>query len=388
MRSELRILLHVLVCGMLFLSGCTVELPIEPVTTTDDDWTPDFQVRWHGYQRVQVSVDGPPRKELLPNIERYVLEVVKLGDSIYVPVDTTFYFAPSYVAPANVNSSNNWITDPRLEYGTGYYPRIAVHYRTGTIRRNGGSYFRTDAGRGAVVSRLSLPLIQVGQFYNLDSRLTSWGPKLIFNAYELLYSIDTTTGSIQFLTTLLPHLTWASYENARYEFSLMAMGVDGDTLIAAMYRSSSDQLQLHKVNLTTLTADSSISIAMAATDWINQAAVSGSRLALLVNQADRRQRIAIYDTRTGSMIQSYPAGILSEIGTFLYDGTNCWFAQPRHDDFPSSNTIIRFDPNTLAMSEVHRNPVFNYNELCWDPPYVWVEDTDSHAYVKVRLEGF
>lgn len=388
MRSDPRFLPGILACCVLLLLGCVVELPIEPVTTTDDDWVPNFQVRWHGYQRVQITVEGPPRKELLPNIERYVLEVMRLDDSVYVPVDTMLYFAPSYVAPVNVGSGTSWMTDPRLDYGTGYYPRIAVHYRTGTVRRNGGSFFRTDAGRGSIVRRLSLPLIQAGQFYFLDVRLATWGGKLVFNAQERLYAVDTTTGTIQFLTTVLSHLDPASYQNAQFDYSLLAMGVDGDTLVAAIYRPSLQRLQLHKMNLTTLSTDSSISVSVGANEGISQVAISGSRLALLIDQIDHRQHIAIYDTRSGSTIQTYPAGILSDYGQLSYDGTNLWIAQQRHYDFPSSHTINRLDPATLAMSEVNRNPVFYYNQLCWDPPYVWIEDMDSHAYVKVRLEGF
>lgn len=391
MPSDRSLLTRVLAAALLVIPACTERLPIEPVSTTDDDWSPSFRVVWHGYQRVEIQVEGPPRKELLPNIERYVLEAAQWGDTMFLPVDTASYFTPAYITPINPMYWNRWRSDARFEYGAGYDLRLVVHYRTGVTRHNGATGgVRMDAGRGTILTRLPINGVPSGQYGDLGEKLIPWKGNVLFNRGERLYAADTASATVSYLADLLPTVPLEQYDAVRFLHRLRSLGVSGDTLVAALEIMNERRLKLQKVNLVTFSVDSSVVISWPSDLWLEGASVGGDMVALLFRRNAGKNHIRVYRAGDGALLQTYPEGILADYAyeRFSFDGTNYWFSWEYYQENSEFNTIRQLNPSTLSFTQVHRNPVYNYRTYACDGTYAWVEDVEGWSLVKVRLEGF
>lgn len=381
-------MLLVATCAFLF-SACTERISVEPITTADDDWTPSIQIIWHGYERVRIHVDGPPRKELLRNIERYVLESTA-GDTSFFPVDTasTTIFSPSYITLPYATYGNNWETKPRLAYGVPHWIRLAVHYRTGVVRRSTEDYLFLDVGRGVIVRRVPQPPWTYPYYYpDFYPRLTRWKGKLLFSRTEHVYAIDTATGASTRMLDILPMpVDWNA---SRSDFDFESMGVDGDTLCAAIQLWNERRVRLHRINLTSLVTDTSVSIPISIDWWLQGASVYNDRIALLESKGSL-MRISVFDTRSGILLQRYPSGLMSHtvVRRFHFDGSRFWVAAEYYLDDAGFNSVRELDPISLGFTVTHRNPIFRYGAFVWDPPYVWIEDSETSTIAKVLLEGY
>lgn len=386
MRSEFR---RLLAAAMLTIVGCTEQLPIEPVFTSDDDWTPTFEVTWYGYQRIALKIQGPPRKELVPNIAQYVLSVREVSDTVLIPIDTLEYVAPSYVEPSNHNTEG-WQTEARVPYGKAYYPFVSVHYRNGTVRRQGGMYLAPDMGRGTILGRFPIGTAAGGSYPQLGDRVAVWRSQPLFNRDERLYLLDTASGTWTQLTTLLPPPTGPGTTDPH---RLMGLGVDGDTLVALMQIANEHRIKVVKINLNTYAADTAIGFSFDPAHNVVGAAAASGRFGVLYFLPTGQRQIVLYDSRSGATVQTYPAGVLTDDGydRFLYDGTDFWIQSWQYQETPAAFLPIkRLDPATMSFTLVHRNPVEDARTMAFDHPYAWMEDHSGGSYtlVKVRLEGF
>lgn len=387
MRSDLR----AMIAGVLIAAaGCTEQLPIEPVKVTNDDaWTPSFEVTWYGYQRAVLKIQGPPRKELLPNIARYVFGVQELNDSLATPIDTIDHIPPSYVERGS-HGFSYVLTDPRIPYGHAYYPSLTVEYHNGTRRTYGGTYMAADPGRGTILSRFPIGAAAGGSYSQLGDRVAVWRSRPLFNRDERVYRLDTTTGTWTQLTTLLPPPTGPATNDPH---RLRALGVDGDTLVAVMHIANQHRIKVIRVDLNTFAADTTIGFPFDPSRDVIGAATASGRIGVLYFLPTGQRQVVLYDSRSGATLQTYPANLLSDDGydRFLYDGTDFWIQSWQYQQTPAAFLPIkRLDPMTMSYTLVHRNPVENGRSIALDHPYAWIEDHDgvSPTLVKVRLEGF
>jgi hypothetical protein len=387
MRSSLRSQFALSLTFALAVLGCTEELPIDPVTTGADDWTPTFTVIGNGYQRVELRVSGPPRKELIPNIAQYVLSVVRSGDMTYQPVDTIYYVPPSYAAAGNHDGAF-WQTPPRLAYGAIYSTMVSVYYRTGTVRHAYGPNITSESDRGKILRTTRLPTLTMGIYGNMDRHFAVWKGSPIVNSEERLYAIDTTTGTVQYLTSLLPAAAGMA-EADRSRHGLAAMGVDGDTLVAAVTITDERRIRITKVNLNTLTIDSSRSITWGSTIGPIQVSIAAGQMAILFDRSDRQFQVVRYDVRSGVELQTYQAGFFaSPYRPMVFTGTSFWISGSITLNGATVNTLSRFDPATFAISEVHRNPVYRPERVAWDGVSFWIADWYyDQTLSKISLEG-
>jgi hypothetical protein len=102
-------------------------------------------------------------------------------------------------------------------------------------------------------------------------------------------------------------------------------------------------------------------------------------------QLSNSQQFATLDTHTGQMLELFhevSAGTyLSDVCT---DGKEIWGQITDILD----NRIVRIDPNSREIREVHRNPVFSPGQLSWDGKNFWVVDLETQTIAKLELEGF
>lgn len=389
MRSELR----QLAVGLLVLLGCTEQLPIEPVTTSADDWTPTYRTTWYGYQSMVLAIDGPPRKELIPNIARYIVSIREIPGGDMVPIDTLTYVAPSYVSPNN-HSTDSWKTDARIPYGKIYYTSLAVEYRNGTVRQRVGSSLVPDMGRGTIVQRHAIGTAPIGEYASFGDRLAVWRSQPIFTRADRAYLIDTTTGTFSLLTSLLPPPApgQIAYEDQR---RLRSIGVDGDTLIAIIQAEGDRRVMFCKVDLNTLAVDTSLSVLLDSLQALSPctAATSGGRVGLIVGDFINGYRLLVYSSRSGGLLTtSSSSSLLHEgIDRLACDGTDFWISSWKMHEIPAAfYPIKRLDPMTLSYSVVHRNPIEHAGAFAIEPSYAWFVDHGANglSVVRVRLEGF
>jgi hypothetical protein len=147
------------------------------------------------------------------------------------------------------------------------------------------------------------------------------------------------------------------------------------------------------VNLNTLGVDTSISISLNPSFELMAVATAAGRFGLLFFLPSGQSQIVLYDSRTGSLLQTYPSAIVADevYDRLYYDGTDFWVQSWRQQESPAAFfPIKRLDPTTMSFTLVHRNPIENSWSFAIEPPFAWIEDYGSvgQTLVKVRLEGF
>ena len=88
MSSKLVPIAPALLLGLLLLSSCTEEMPVDAIYTNDTDWTPSIVLSHNDYQRVEFTIERPSRKELLRNVLWYRIQVRSGTSTSYQNVDS------------------------------------------------------------------------------------------------------------------------------------------------------------------------------------------------------------------------------------------------------------------------------------------------------------
>jgi len=136
------------------LSGCTEKLPLTPVYSSTTDWTPQISIDQNGYQRVEILIDRPTRKELWRNISSLTLQARTSTTPVYYDIDT---LAGSYAAPtqsygrwSQYTFSRNpvWTTAPTTHSAS------QPHFGTGERNFSNELAVRTPPGVGKILKQI------------------------------------------------------------------------------------------------------------------------------------------------------------------------------------------------------------------------------------------
>jgi hypothetical protein len=361
--------------SLALLSGCNEKLPFQPTFTDDTDWIPSIVLSHNDYQRIQIGIEEPTRKELLRNIVSYAVQIRTSGAAEYVSSDTIkgTVIPPRYIFEQPVG----WYpydSRPVLEYGTSYSVRLSINYRTGSSRFSNEIAFTSPPERGKVLRRISIP---ANVYVDFGTFLLFHNGDLMIIMGSNITKMDTATGQ----AVLLKNDFHAPYDTPLPWFQ--SITVCGDTLLTFYANQAFAQYTLVSLNLQTLQVDSSTKVS-----------VPGKHLEGLVYRgtdvyslwsSNGREEFVVLDRGTGQPLQTLPefSSVFPPPTTFASDGSSLWFSSIGDYD----NRVIRFDPSDAAFIEQQRNPVFQPQGLTWDGNHFWVIDLESRTLVKLELQG-
>ncbi len=358
---------------LLLLSACNERLPFEPITTTDSDWTPSIALWANDYQRIEIGIEDPPRRELLRNITSYVFQIREDRTGEVVFLDTLGnYLPPSYIGSGVVWPQDSW---PVLQYSTAYSTQVSINYHAGDTKPSNSISFTTPPERGKVIRRISIP---PNDFSDILSLACHKGDVIICGGNGRLLKFDTTTGQ---RTMLNNYFYPPSNLSSQSEYQCLA--VIGDTLYTFYENGSSAQYTIVAVDLNTLAMKSSPKVSL--TDKrLAQIISAGSSLYGLW-YSDGIEQIAYIDPATGtlsSVLPEEPWAIYTS-ANMVSDGKYLWVS--RNNSF--NNLVVRYDPATLQALDQKHNPVFSSNGLAWDGANFWVVDIETRTIAKLQLSG-
>lgn len=377
MRSKwLQVVVTCVLC-IVFVGGCTERLPVDPVYTDDTDWVPPITLTNNGYQRLELTIERPPRKELLRNILSYTVQIRTGQSGQYLDMDTLGGAAipPSYVYLAPFYYPFIYRSKPVLDYNSDYAVRIAIHYRSGISPSSNEIAFTTPLERGRVLKRLPVPSKVPYDSYWFGDFIAFHKGSLLILRDEQLFRIDTATGQSTLLNSNFVPRTNDPNETFRN------LTVAGDT--AYTFYGYMDHFRIVSLNLNTLQVDSSLKISYPGRYLVNMTCQGSSLYALW--ESSCRQQFTVVDRETGQLVDTLPSAP-SRIPypyAIASDGRNLWHSYTSWYD----NRIIQFDPFTLTFWQEHRNPLFSSESLAWDGANFWVVDQETRTIAKLQLEG-
>jgi hypothetical protein len=376
MSSKLFLITPVLLLGLLLLSSCTEEMPVDAVYTNDMDWTPSIVLSHNDYQRVAFTIERPPRKELLRNILWYRIQVRSGTSTSYQNVDSipggniippypywSYYSYRSY--------PYTYTSRAMFSSGTTSSLRVEVQYRLGITHSTSDLTFTSPPERGMILKRIPLPKkISTSDWGN--QHIAFYRGRLLVLRDDELWSVDTASGQS---TILLQNFRPRQQNPA---FSYNAVSVAGDSLVAWFWNAP-DYVVVN-LDLKTLKTDS-IVIPPFSGRYLNQMKTDGSQLyGLWLNYNGDSSWFCLHDRHTGVVLKSSAGS--PNLTSYPYDycwaSGSWWFSLRRDFD----NRMIRFDPQTLATLEDRPNPVFSTHELAWDGANFWEIDEEAGTIVK------
>lgn len=365
------------------LGGCTERMPLDPIQTNDSDWAPGISIYRNDYQRIELNVTSPPRKELLRNILFYTAHFRKPGSTSDLAVDTLNgkLIDATYVYQGPRPYDFLYHSKAILDYSSDYTVRFVVHYGTGVLRNQDDLRFTTPSARGSVVRRLPIPGRTAGAYEALYIRIAFHGGDLIVRRDEQLFKIDTATGQ----ATLLKQDFRPSTDRGYQQFQ--PLFVIGDTILTYYLDNPAQKLTLMSLDINTLKVDTSIMITAPGYFLACTIGPDSNLYAFCINQSGNR--VVVVYRRTGQLVQTLPVvpplfALDPSWGASLnFDGT--WFCYSSLGEF--DNRIVRYDPSTFAVAEQQHNPVFAPFGLAWDGANFWTVDIETWTIVKLELGG-
>jgi hypothetical protein len=361
---------------MNIFSGCTEKLPLSPVYSNDADWTPAISLYQNGYQRVEVLIDRPTRKELWRNISFLTLQARTSTNASYDDIDT---LNGTSAAPTEAYGGVYPIffqSKPRFDFGTDYSVRVASHFGTGEIRFSNELAVRTPPSIGKVLKRLTP---QEPSYYPADLYLSFHRGSLFMLRQYQISRVDTGNGQV----TPVKVDFRPPYDKSQYR--LLGWTVIADTAYS-FYPESDDytKKRLVSLNLNTLHIDSNITISTPGKGLVTIVSHRAELYGFWWTTSGSKQA-GIINPRTGEVIRWLPetSGYLSASDGTSSDGTNIFYC--RSVDYDSRITSI--DPVTMNTVKENRNPIFRSTGLTWDGANFWVIDYETQTFAKIKLEG-
>ena len=375
MSSNLFLMAAALILGLLLLSSCTEEMPVNAVYTNDTDWTPSIVLSHNDYQRIAVTIERPSRKELLRNILLYRIQVRSGTSAPYQTIDSISggNILPVYIYEGYFSGAHypfTYVSKPRFSAGTTSTVRVEIQYRLSITHSSNELTFTTPQDRGVILKKIPLPKkISLSDWGN--QHMTFYSGRLLVLRDDELWSVDTSNGQS---TILLQNFRPIADNKAT---SYRAISVAGDTLVAWGWNTTG--YSIVTVDLKTFKTDATLKLTSPGR-YLQQVKSDGSQLyALWVNLTDDSIWFCQHDRRTGELLKS---SIGASDFMYPYDycwaSGNWWFSLRRDFD----NRMIRFDPETLATLDDRPNPVFSTHELAWDGANFWEIDDESGTIVK------
>ena len=376
MSSKLVPIAPALLLGLLLLSSCTEEMPVDAIYTNDTDWTPSIVLSHNDYQRVEFTIERPSRKELLRNVLWYRIQVRSGTSTSYQNVDSISggNIVPTYPYWSYYSYKSypyTYISRAMFSNGTTSSVRVEVQYRLGITHSSNELTFTSPPDRGVILKRIPLPKkISLSDWGN--QYVTFYRGRLLVLRDDELWSVDTASGQ----STILLQNFRPMADNVSSAFS--AISVAGDSLVT--WVSNPPGYSVVTLDLKTLKTDSTVKLSYPGR-YLQQMKSDGTQLyALWSNLTGDSSWFSLHDRHTGMLLYSSVGS--SRIIPYPYDycwaSGSWWFSLRRDFD----NRMIRFDPQTLAMLEDRPNPVYSTHELAWDGANFWEIDDESGIIVK------
>jgi hypothetical protein len=386
MLFRMHFILSILIGALLLASGCTEKLPVDPSYTDDTNWTPLIELAQNGYERFEICISRPPRKELLRNLLFHTVEVRSGLSADFVTADT---FSAAMIVPAYVYGGTYpaayypfpYVSKPILSYNSSYTVRLKTFYRTGVTRISEGISFISPTERGKAMERLPMPQKLPYDYSSMDL-IAFHGAELLVLRDEQLFRVDTSTAQ----PTLIKNDFSPPIDAPDWLFRNLRAA--GDTVFTFYSDPWGQQFTLVSLDLNTLRVDSSLKISIPGKQLVG---VIGEGLLLrTLWESSGLQQVVLLDRCSGQVVQTFPEVPVSisvaYYGTgsaLAFDGTSLWFSSVSAFD----NRLVRCDATTIAVEEQHRNPVFAPQGLAWDGANFWVVDQETHTIAKLQLEG-
>jgi hypothetical protein len=386
MLSRIRFIVSILIVVLLLINGCTEKLPVDPSYTDDTNWTPLIELAQNGYERFEIYISRPPRKELLRNLLFHTVEVRSGLSADFVTVDT---FSAAMIVPAYVYGGTYpaayypfpYVSKPILSYNSSYTVRLKTFYRTGVTRISEGISFISPTERGKAIERLPMPQKLPYDYSSVDV-IAFHGEELLVLRDEQLFRVDTSSAQ----STLVKNDFMPPNDIRDWLFTTLS--VAGNTVLTFYSDPRGQQFTLVSLDLNTLRVDSSLKISIPGKQLVG---VIGEGLLLrTLWESPGLQQVVLIDRRSGQVVQTFPEVpvtiSLAYYGTgsaLAFDGTGLWFSSVSAFD----NRLVRCDATTIAIEEQHRNPIFAPRGLAWDGANFWVVDRENRTIAKLQLEG-
>lgn len=363
---------NTIILYLFFLSGlgCTETLPLDPVITNESDWAPSLSLANNDYQRIELFIDRPPRKELLRNIAEYYVEITPQSLPAVAFVDTipALVIRPAYIY---TRVPHLYDSKPLLQYNQNYSVRISVRYISGPVLHSNSLHFITPPESGRVVQSIALP---PGVGPRFGNSLAFNRNHIILLSNTSLYRIDPQSGQ----TTRLKD---DFFHTREYTTPFEQIAVCGDTLVTYYQNYGSPLCTFVRVNLNSLAVDSTLRLDTRGSSLI---AITGhgSSLLTLWSLPNGRLQVRLLDLRTGNTLQTFPeAERIPGPFYFTSDGTNLWSAPSRR----FSSRIQKIDPFTLSVREDYKHPLFSPHSIAWDGTNFWSFDQETYSLAKLEL---
>jgi hypothetical protein len=361
-------LIYISLLSIALLMGCTEDIPFEAEYSGASDWAPTLHVYGNNYQRVAITFDSPPRKELSRNILAYYLQYKTISSARF---DTLYTFQPWWYMPPY---PFDYESQPVLKQNTDYIFRVAVSYRSGVVQLSNEVAITTPIVRGKILKSIpsTLPYYPAGFGFG--------GRYLYASANERFFRIDTLTGVVtDLIRDLRPY-------NSNLRPVYDAMTAYGNTaFFPEPFDTTMNAVTLRRMNLSSLNSDT-LKLPSPGKAWPQRVTYDGVAIYVLwYYYSPERQQIVTYTPTNGAIIQSYPKVpmVIDLLSYMCADGRNLWYANSRRFD----NRIRKFDPATLGILEEHRNPLFHTGPIAWDGANLWAFDGEKYNFVKLQLEG-
>ncbi len=371
----LKLSFAILVCSSVFC-GCTEKLPLSPVYSNESDWTPAISLYQSGYQRVEVLIDRPTRKELWRNISFLTLQARKSQLPGFNDIDT---LKGTYAAPTENYNWNQlpiyFLSKPRLGFDADYAIRLSVRFGTGETHYSNELAVKMPPSIGKVLKRIQF---QEGSYDPFRVFLAFYQGSLLFLQNTEIIQVDTGSGlRVSVKRDFRPPSDRSPL--------LLAFTVLADTAYS-FYRETDDysKSRLISLDLRTLHVDSSTTIATPGKGLTTIMSHRGELYGFWWTSPGNQQA-GIINPHTGEVLRwfSETPGFDGLLNNLSSDGINLFYC--RTADF--DNRIVAVDPVTMNTVKENRNPIFSSICLTWDGANFWVVDSETQTFAKIKLEG-
>lgn len=360
-------LVAVLVAAATILSGCTKNVPVGPVYTGEDNWTPTFDIYYNNYQRIFGTVETAPRLSLLRNIS---------SCSVQVRLSTSETFETVLSLPTKPGLFQ---TQAVLKMGGTYKVRLVTTYRDGVVRISPDTTIVSPVVHGKILKSISLTQ------NDIPSHLWFRNGKIVYDFDKSGWrTLGTSTGSASFVQAPAP-----LPNSSRFMVS-SPVALSGDTAYYEPYNYNAGLgFRLLRYSLVTGQVDSSLTLECGPGN-LGGMLSNGKRIAIWWDVSYGSSPTVIeYDAVTGKVLDSCRVSLAPPLlwvsGSGYRDDTlwvNCTGSS-------GHNKIGRIDFSTGQVVDMYDNPEFSSSGLVWDGANFWVlsyEGIAASSYDKLLLE--
>ncbi len=357
----------VLIAAATVLSGCTKNVPVGPVYTGEDNWTPTFNIYYNNYQRIFGTVEAAPRLSLLRNIS---------SCSVQAKLSTADTFETLLSLPGKPGLFQ---TQAVLEMGGIYNVRLVTTYRDGVVRVSPDTTIVSPVIYGKILKSILLAPNEISSHFWFRNGEIVFG--LDNSGWRTL---DTSTGSASFVQAPAP-----LPNSSRFMMS-SPVALSGDTAYYKPYNYNAGLgFRLLRYNLITGRADSSLTLKCGPGNF-GSMVTDGRRIAIWWNTWYGTSPTVIeYDAVTGNVLDSSQvslAPLLIGSNGSIYKHDTLWVSCVGTHGY---NKIGRIDFSTGQIVDIYDNPEFQSSGLAWDGANFWVlsyNDIAASSYDKLLLE--